>query len=777
MLQSMEPGIGNTSSTAQTAKIFKLPDRTARGAPDGGDRAHEFGPEFVRAAYEAAGGSCVKPVEMRPLGRRLGLEPRAVENLAMRLQAERLVRVVSMANGLLRLTPEGVRAAEGAASAPPQSAGSGPPDPAAPIGAPRAGGNFAGTRASPVVGRGALRGLEEMLDPLKADLDRLDLDGALDGEQRSELAAEIRTIEAQLGSPRPKRRIVVAALESVKGVVGSVDGAVGGAESERILRDIDAFLDGAGQTGWAARGVGGATGEAAGEARVGRAAQGARNGAGLARPGGDLADDENGPGPRYPEEESAATTRSREAGGVRVRKRVRDDGGQATGRARGAGKPAGEGASEDVGEGADRADRGAGGAAGRAGDAADRPRAREAEAGRRVLRVVDGAGDILQTALNEDGEILDEEVVGNVADPLVEEHADEGGRVAGWTTDGSRPPIRSRLGEDGGGLDPRILPPAGAEKTVEGSGHGSRSGSRPQEAKQQTEDRGAGNLPARFLRQTVDGARAFHGDSLGRIGGRLRGDRAQLEGLAEQVPEGDAEARIRALIDSYSAVERSLDRAARGPGAADAAAQREREDKGGDGRQAVGEAGEGPATGEVGQGAEQAVQRDGEEAGRAAGEVGQGADQAARGAGAAVGQAVEGASEAAGQAAEGAKRITQDVGGAVGQDTKQGSDDEAQEADDVVAQTVGQANGAVQKTTGLAGEVMKGVQDTAGQAVDQATGTAEDIAPNSQMPGEHTLGEEKQTVRRTVDEPGYIIIQSTLDESGNVLDEKIVERQ
>ena len=311
-----------------------------------------------------------------------------------------------------------------------------------------------------------------MLDPLKADLDRLDLDGALDGEQRSELAAEIRTIEAQLGSPRPKRRIVVAALESVEGVVGSVDGAAGGAESEteseRILRAIDAFLDGAGQTGWAARGVGGAAGEAAGEARVGRAAQGARNGAGLARPGGDLADDENGPGPRYPEEESAATTRSREAGGVRVRKRVRDDGGQTTGRARGAGKPAGEGASEDVGEGAARADRGAGGAAGRAGDAADRARAH---------------------------------------------------------------------------------------------------------------------------------------------------------------------------------------------------------------------------------------------------------------------------------------------------------------------QTVGQANDAVQKTTGLAGEVMKGVQDTAGQAVDQATGTAEDIAPNSQMPGEHTLGEEKQTVRRTVDEPGYIIIQSTLDESGNVLDEKIVERQ
>ena len=318
MLQVVEVGIGNTSGTAPAAKIFKLPDRAARGAPDGEDRAPE-GPEFVRAAYEAAGGSCAKPVEMRPLARRLGLDPRTVENLAMRLQAERLVRVVSMANGLLRLTPEGARTAESVASDPQESAGSGPPDPAVPTGAPRAGGgNFAGTRASsasPVVGRGALRELEGLLHPLKADLDRLDLDGALDKEQRSELAAEIRTIEAQLGSPRPKRRIVVAALESVAGVAGSAADAAGGAGSERISRAIDAFLDetgGMGQTGRAAPGVGGGAGEAAGKAQAGRADQGARNGAGLARPGSDLADGD-GLAPRRPEEESAANVRAQEA--------------------------------------------------------------------------------------------------------------------------------------------------------------------------------------------------------------------------------------------------------------------------------------------------------------------------------------------------------------------------------------------------------------------------------------------------------------------------------
>jgi len=442
MLQVMEAGTGNTTSTAPTAKILRLPDRAARGAPDGEDLAPE-GLELVRAAYEAAGGSCARPVEMRPLARRLGLGPRAVGNLVMRLQGERLVRVVSMANGLLRLTPEGVRAvegtAEGAGSDPPESAGSGPTDPAVPTGAPRVGGGLAGTRvvpASPVVGRDALRELEGMLGPLKADLDRLDLAGALEEEQRSELAAEIRTIEAQLRSPRPKRRIVAAALESVGAIVGSAAGAAGGAgsetESERILRAIDAFLGGAGQT-----------------------ARGARTGAGLVRPGGDLAD-EDGPGARRPEEESAAIARAREAGGSRVRKRVRD-GGWATGQTLDAGGPAVEGADgavaeagkgagsavEDVGEGGDQAVRvwGAGGAAGRSGDAADRARDQGAGAGRRVRRVVDGAGGILRTTLNGRGEILDEEVVGHVADlPSEDGHADDGGRAK----DGSEPPIRPR---------------------------------------------------------------------------------------------------------------------------------------------------------------------------------------------------------------------------------------------------------------------------------------------------------------------------------------------
>ncbi|MGI8649387.1 MAG: hypothetical protein ACR2KW_03270 [Rubrobacter sp.] len=465
-----------------------LPDRPARCASDGEDQASGRS-EFVRAVYEAAGGSCAQPVEMRPLARRLGLDPRAVENLAMRLQAERLVRVVSMANGLLRLTPEGVCVTEGAAEDVTEGAAEDVTEGAAEdVTEDAAEGAGSGPDpVPPVVGRGALRELEGMLDPLKVALDRLDLGGALDEEQRSELAAEIRTIEAQLGSPKPKRRIVVAALESVEDIVWSAAGAAGGAgsetESKKILRAIDAFLGGvggSGQTGRAARGARGSSGEAANKAQAGRGAQGARNGAGLVRPGGDLG---AGPGARCPEEESATTARAREAGGVRVRKwirgggvrvrkRVRKDGGWVTEQAQGAGLPAGEGANgmivevgkgvgsavEGVGEGADQAVRGAGGAAGRDGDAADRAAAQEAEAATTARRGVDVSGDILRTTLNEDGEILDEDVIGNVADlPIENKYVDEQGRTIAGVKDAAGNAYRLVLDERGSLVDAVVV--------------------------------------------------------------------------------------------------------------------------------------------------------------------------------------------------------------------------------------------------------------------------------------------------------------------------------
>jgi hypothetical protein len=75
---------------------------------------------------------------------------------------------------------------------------------------------------------------------------------------------------------------------------------------------------------------------------------------------------------------------------------------------------------------------------------------------------------------------------------------------------------------------------------------------------------GERDLWQRIQEQTVRIARNFFGDSLERLESVLQGDCAQLEDLEQQLPEGDAKARIRGMVGSYSKIEESLHRAARG---------------------------------------------------------------------------------------------------------------------------------------------------------------------------------------------------------------------
>ena len=139
---------------------------------------------------------------------------------------------------------------------------------------------------------------------------------------------------------------------------------------------------------------------------------------------------------------------------------------------------------------------------------------------------------------------------------------------------------------------------------------------------------GGRNLRQRIQEQTVRSARNFCGDSLGRLEGMLQGDRAQLEDLMEQLPEGDAEARIRDMAGSYSKIEESLHRAARDVGAEDAvgeAAQQAQEEAAGEPERAT-------------RGARDAA---GAAAGRVTGTVEEASGQ--------VGQIAESAQEAVGQ--------------------------------------------------------------------------------------------------------------------------------
>ena len=75
-----------------------------------------------------------------------------------------------------------------------------------------------------------------------------------------------------------------------------------------------------------------------------------------------------------------------------------------------------------------------------------------------MLRVVDEAGDILQTTLNEDGEILDEDVVGNVADlPIEDEYVDERGRTVAGVKDDAGNAYWLVLDEEGSPVDAGVV--------------------------------------------------------------------------------------------------------------------------------------------------------------------------------------------------------------------------------------------------------------------------------------------------------------------------------
>jgi hypothetical protein len=70
---------------------------------------------------------------------------------------------------------------------------------------------------------------------------------------------------------------------------------------------------------------------------------------------------------------------------------------------------------------------------------------------------------------------------------------------------------------------------------------------------------GAQNLIQQIQQQTVHSVQDFFAKSLGSIKGQLQSNRAQLESLSEQLPEGDAQALVQEMVDSYYEIENTLD--------------------------------------------------------------------------------------------------------------------------------------------------------------------------------------------------------------------------
>jgi pyruvate/2-oxoglutarate dehydrogenase complex dihydrolipoamide acyltransferase (E2) component len=239
---------------------------------------------------------------------------------------------------------------------------------------------------------------------------------------------------------------------------------------------------------------------------------------------------------------------------------------------------------------------------------------------------------------------------------------------------------------------------------------------------------GAQNLIQQIQQQTVHSVQDFFAKSLGRIKGQLQSNRAQLEGLSEQLPEGDAQALVQEMVDSYYEIETTLDQAAQDQGLEEAlneAAQQE------EGQDTAGQVAE-QAQDTVGGAAQQAQDTAGEVAGQAQQAAGQVTDQ--------VGQAAQEVQDTAGQAVQGAQET---VGGVAGQARQA-----AQQAQDTAGQAAGQAQDA-------AGGAAQQAQDAAGQATEQGGG---------QQQGEQGGGEQEepnatQAARQKAEELGVDLSQ------------------
>ena len=172
-----------------------------------------------------------------------------------------------------------------------------------------------------------------------------------------------------------------------------------------------------------------------------------------------------------------------------------------------------------------------------------------------MQRTVDDAGNIVENTLDESGSLLDETPVGSITDlPAEEEYQTEEGQTVRTVKDESAL-ISLQLGEDGSLLNFQIPPPTETEETTEESSEESSYESGPREE-------GPQDLSQQVQDQTVSSAQDFFGDSLGRLKGQLQSDRAELESLAEQIPNEDAQAQMQEMVDSYLELEESLDQSA-----------------------------------------------------------------------------------------------------------------------------------------------------------------------------------------------------------------------
>jgi hypothetical protein len=193
--------------------------------------------QFLNRVYELSGGSQFHFVNMYEIGQEFGFDRESTIDIAQYLSEEGLIENEDT-GGNLTISHHGVCEVEEALSNPDKPTTYFPPvniiHVSQMINSQIQQGSPGATQAI-TFAQEKYDELKKVLLALKESIDQLNLQV----EQKSDLQAEIQTIEAQMSSSKPKATIITESLGSIRRIL---EGAVGSAIASSLLSKILALL-------------------------------------------------------------------------------------------------------------------------------------------------------------------------------------------------------------------------------------------------------------------------------------------------------------------------------------------------------------------------------------------------------------------------------------------------------------------------------------------------------------------------------------------------------
>jgi len=192
--------------------------------------------QLLRTLYNLAGGDESKLFNMFKIAEELGFDRALTENIVQYLKKEGLIEFKGPRN-MIRISHDGIQKIEEALSNPDI------PTPPPPTNIVSIGQmiNSQIQQASPeatqvgTVNEDRYEELKEVIQSLKESIDKLDLES----QDKSDIQAEIQTIEAQMSSSKPKVTIITECLGSIRRIL---EGVASNTLAASLLSKIAALL-------------------------------------------------------------------------------------------------------------------------------------------------------------------------------------------------------------------------------------------------------------------------------------------------------------------------------------------------------------------------------------------------------------------------------------------------------------------------------------------------------------------------------------------------------